>query len=84
MDLYELLEIDRNLCNDININLVGIYYQHKKWVHHFIYLLTVCRLDFRLWVLATRVHSRGVRLPLLTLTSLGSGAAGGLLSCNCC
>lgn len=48
------------------------------------YLLTVCRLDFRLWVLATRAHTRGVRLPLQTLTSLGSRAAGGLLSCDCC
>ena len=27
-------------------------------------------------------HSRRVRLPLLTLTSLGSGAAAGLLSCD--
>lgn len=48
------------------------------------YLLTVCRLDFRLWVLATRAHTRGVRLPLQTLTSLDSGTTMGLLSWDCC
>lgn len=67
------------------IKFVTYHRLYDKWVLFSCgYLLTVCRLDFRLWVLATRDHTRGVTLPLLTLTSLDSRVAGGLLSCGCC